>query len=374
MRTPLVIVGGGVAGGAAAVLLARAGQQVMLLERERAPKPKVCGEFLSCAAYDHLVALGLEPAALGALPISRLRLSAGTRQVAATLPFTGWSLPRDVLDEALLQRASALGADIRRGCVVRTLDGGERPRLTVDGKGEMEAGAVFLASGKHDLRGVAREIAAADDLIGLKAYFHLTGSEAQALEGRIELGLFDGGYAGLQLVGRYRANLSLLVRQERFAATGNDWFRLLDDVCRENTLLGTRLAHALPETDRPLAIFRLPFGFRHRPDGQAHLFRLGDQMACMPSFAGDGMSIALHSAARATQAYLAGDHADTYHAHMRRDLRTQFIWGRLLSQVIGTRSGRALFMAAAAALPTMMPALAHLTRLPRLAQIVEQLD
>lgn len=374
MRLPLVIAGGGVAGGAAAVLLARTGQRVMLLERERAPKPKVCGEFLSCAAYDHLVRLGLDPAALGALPINRLRLAAGIRQVATPLPFTGWSLPRDVLDEALLQRAMALGADVQRGCMVRSLEGGERPRLIVDGKGEIEAGAIFLATGKHDLRSNPRPVTGAADLIGLKAYLHLTRSEALALGGHIELNLFDGGYAGLQLVGDHRANLSLLVSQARFAATGNDWFRLLDEICAENALLGTRLAHALPETDRPLAIFRLPFGFRHRPDGQAHLFRLGDQMACMPSFAGDGMSIALHSAARATEAYLGGSHADAYHARMRRDLRTQFIWGRLLSRAIGTQAGRAIFMGTAAVLPAMMPALARLTRLPRLAQIIQQVD
>jgi flavin-dependent dehydrogenase len=374
MKVPLIIIGGGVAGAAAAVLLARAGQQVTLLERERTAKPKVCGEFLSCAAHDHLVALGLDPGALGALPIGHLRLSAGSRHITAALPFTGWSLPRDVLDESLLQRAAALGADIQRGVMVRSLDGGERPRLNVDSVGEIETDAVFLATGKHDLRNAARPVTGADDLIGLKAYFHLIPSETQALKGHIELALFHGGYAGLQLVGANRANLSLLVSRQRFAAADHDWFRLIDDICAENALLGTRLAHALPETDRPLAIFRLPFGFRHRPDGQAHLFRLGDQMACMPSFAGDGMSIALHSAARAAQAYLAGTSANDYHARMRRDLRTQFLWGRLLSQAIGTAAGRALFMGAVSAVPAVMPVLARLTRLPRLAQVVQQVD
>ena len=91
-------------------------------------------------------------------------------------------------------------------------------------------------------------------------------------------------------------------------------------------------------------------------------------------FIGDGMSIAIHSAARATQAYLAGDHADTYHARMRRDLRTQFVWGRLLSRVIGTQTGRKVLMGAATALPAMMPALAKFTRLPRLAQAIRQID
>lgn len=366
---PLVIVGGGVAGGAAAVLLARAGRHVMLLEREQAPKPKVCGEFLSCAAHDYLIALGLDPATLGAMPISRLRLAAGSREVSTNLPFTGWSLPRDILDEALLQRAAALGADIRRGTIVRSLQDGARPQLIVDGLGEIEADTVFLATGKHDLRGVARPISATHNLIGFKGYFHLPNSAAHTLAGHIELAMFGGGYAGLQLVDANRANLSLLVTQSRFAAAGQDWFRLLDEICAENALLRSRLSDALPETDRPLAIFRLPFGFRHRPDGSEHVFRLGDQMACMPSFAGDGMSIALHSAVAATDAYLADVDADAYHERMRRDLAGQFTWSRVLSHIIATQAGRRLLMEVAA-LPAVMPALARRTRLSRLAQVI----
>lgn len=340
MREPLVIVGGGVAGATAGILLARAGRRVLLIERERMARTKVCGEFLSCAAYDYLCGLGLDPAALGALPINALRLASGQMQVAVALPFTGWSLPRDVLDEALLQRAAEAGADIRRGIMVRTLRNAECPRLAIDGLGEIEADAVFLASGKHDLRGVGRSTHGVHDLIGLKSYFNLTHDAAQALNNHIELFLFAGGYAGLQLVSPNRANLSLLVSQSRFAAARQDWFMLLDEIRAENAMLGSRLSDALPETDQPRTIFRLPFGFRHRPDGNPHIFRLGDQMACMPSFAGDGMSIALHSAVRATETYLAGDHADGYHAAMRRDLTSQFRWGRILSCLISTGIGR----------------------------------
>jgi len=372
MTPPLAIIGGGVAGASAAILLARAGRRVMLLERERAPKPKVCGEFLSCAAHDYLLALGLSPQKLGARPISRLRLAAGTRQVSTPLPFTGWSLPRDILDTALLDRAALLGVDIQRGVAVRSLDLGDRPRLVTEARGVIEADAVFLATGKHDLRGVARPVTEKDDLIGLKAYFHLTRDAAAALGDHIELAMFSGGYAGLQLVAPNRANLALLVSRGRFAAADQDWFRLLEAICGENALLGARLGTAVPETDRPLAIFRLPFGHRHKPDGQANLFRLGDQAACMPSFAGDGVSIALHSAFLASEAYLSGASADLYHARMRRDLAAQFAWGRLLSRLIGSHLGRHALMTTATLLPAMMPALTRLTRLqPSLIEVAQ---
>ena len=57
---PLVIVGGGLAGAASALRLAQAGLAPLLLEREREPVHKVCGEFLSWEAQAHLRALGLD--------------------------------------------------------------------------------------------------------------------------------------------------------------------------------------------------------------------------------------------------------------------------------------------------------------------------
>ena len=43
----IAIIGGGVAGSTAAALLAQRGLQVILIEKGRFPRQKVCGEFLS---------------------------------------------------------------------------------------------------------------------------------------------------------------------------------------------------------------------------------------------------------------------------------------------------------------------------------------
>lgn len=363
LKVPRVIIGGGVAGATAAILLARANKQVLLIEREQTTRPKICGEFISCAAYDYLSILGIDLIKLGALPITTLRIASGHRVVTAELPFTGWSLSRDKLDEALLQHAAMLGADVRRGLTVRSLQNKLYPLLVVDGLGEIEADTVFMANGKHDLRGAARPTKSEHNLIGFKSYFTLTDKMANALDKQIELFLFAGGYAGLQLVGDKRANLSLLVSQTRFTEAEQNWLQLLDQISAENTLLGSYLSEAVPETDRPLAIFRLPFGFRHQPDGVPNVFRLGDQMACLPSFAGDGISIALHSAFHAVEAYLIGAHADIYHARLRRDLASQFLWGKFLSQLIKTPIGSSFFMTTLSFLPSVMPVLARITRL-----------
>ncbi|WP_374652662.1 NAD(P)/FAD-dependent oxidoreductase [Dongia sp.] len=365
MRRARVIVGGGVAGAAAACLLARAGRSVTLIERESVARHKVCGEFLSGAAQNYLQMLGLDLMALGAVPIDHVRLAAGSRMVSAELPFRGLSLPRDTLDEALLRRAMALGAEVIRGRCVREVAAGHPLRILTSDAGLVVADTLFLASGKHDLRGAERAAShAGHDLVGLKTYLRLASAQTQALSGHIELAMFDGGYAGLQLVGEGRANLSLLVSRGRFAKSGKDWPRLIGELCAENALLHCRLRGAEPELERPLAIFRLPFGFRHRDAaGNDNIYRLGDQMACTPSFSGDGMSIALHTATQAVEAYLAGDTAKQYHRRMRGALAGQFACGRILSGMIRVPFGRHLLMTAAGMSPLLLPGLARLTRL-----------
>ena len=62
----------------------------------------------------------------------------------------------------------------------------------------------------------------------------------------------------------------------------------------------------------------MPYGFVHRPapDDAANCYRLGDQAAVIPSFTGDGMAIALHSAALAARCIVAGEGAEIYHRRL----------------------------------------------------------
>ena len=96
----------------------------MLVEREVTAHPKVCGEFLSPEAVAYLRHAGVDPLALGAASIGRLRVLMGRRSIEVELPFPALSLSRSALDEALLQRARDAGATVRRGAAVRRLSGG----------------------------------------------------------------------------------------------------------------------------------------------------------------------------------------------------------------------------------------------------------
>src|SRR5690349_3538986 len=117
-----LILGGGPAGAALGMLLAKAGRSVTIFEKTCAAHDKVCGEFLSHEAIRYLRGLGVEPDALGAKPVDHVRLAGRGLLGQCALPFTGISLTRRVLDEALLTRAREAGAHVERGLCVEGLE------------------------------------------------------------------------------------------------------------------------------------------------------------------------------------------------------------------------------------------------------------
>ena len=358
-----LIVGGGLAGGALAVELAQAGRRVVLFEREAGPHDKVCGEFLSREAVLYLEALGIDAAAMGAHSIHAVRLAIGDHIATADLPFAALSLSRRVLDEAVLECAGAAGAEIRRGNRVRSLghEAGQW-RAAVDGRDSAKAGAAFLATGKHDLRGWPRPAGLQGDLIGFKMHWRLATEEAANLAGIVELMLFPGGYAGLEPIEGGKANLCLVVRRSRFSEVGQSWPNLLSAICADSPLLRRRLDGAAACWERPLAVSSIPYGYVCG-DGDG-LWRLGDQAAVIPSFAGDGISIALHSARLAADCFLSGGDAALYQRQMARDVGVSVRLATLVSQAIVRPGWQAAIGLAVAAAPSLMAGLARATRIP----------
>ena len=88
-KTDVLVVGGGPAGATIAALAAAKGARVVLLERERFPRDKVCGEFLSaegCGVVGRLNMLSTLKS-LGARPMTRCLLAdAKGRHVTSALP------------------------------------------------------------------------------------------------------------------------------------------------------------------------------------------------------------------------------------------------------------------------------------------------
>lgn len=366
MGEPVLIVGAGPAGSAAAVVLAQAGRAPLLIERERQAAEKVCGCFLSIEAVAMLQSLGVSLDRLGASQIDRVRLVHHSRTVEAKLPFRARGLSRRLLDTALLEQAAQAGARIRYGTqatsIVAAPGGGIAAGLR--GDADIRAATVFLATGKHEVRGVGRAMDRPPGNIAMKQMFRLMHTQTEALRGAVELYLFDGGYAGLQLVEDDIANLCLVIEQKAFQSLGGGWDALLDALRNDMPLLAERLAEAEPLIDRPLAVSNIPYGFVHRPDpGRISFHRLGDQAAVIPSFSGDGMAIALHSGIAAARCHLAGGSAGDFHRALQRALGSQFRLAGGLHRLAANGFGRNAMMIAGGISPALMRWTVNATRL-----------
>lgn len=352
----VLVAGGGPAGTACAIMLARGGRRVVLVEREAGPREKVCGEFLGADALACLVALGLDPFAMGGVPIAEAQIARGARAAGFALPFAAAGLPRRVMDEALLGVAAASGVMLLRGASVRDAarDGAAWSLRLSDGT-RLRAPHLALATGKHAMRGFVRP-GAAEGWVGAKLHLRL-----RAPLRAVTLLPCRGGYAGLQPSGDGAANLCAALSPGQGGAL-HDAAAFVALVAGGSPLGGTLLEGAAPLMQRPLAVAGVPYGFLHRDpaDADPALWRLGDQFAVIPSLLGEGMALAMAGGMAAAAAMLAGNSAPTFHAAWRRRLAMPMRIAGLVGVLFQRRPG--LFAGVVAAAPGVARSVARRTR------------
>jgi flavin-dependent dehydrogenase len=345
-RKDVLILGGGLAGSTLAIALARAGREPLLVERYSTASHKVCGEFLSPEALPILRKAGINPEVLGAHVIHSVRLAARDLLAEVPLPSSALSLTRKRLDAALLECAQQSGAALLCGHSVERLAYCTRAensgywqaqvKNSAQQSINIEANHAFIATGKNDLRGWQRAAGGSQsNLVAMKMYFRLAPKQQAELSGHVELILFPGGYAGLQMVEGDAANLCVLITREKFRTLASRWQGMLEHMQNSSTHLARRLGGASELLERPLALSAIPYGYcLNVPLLATSPWRLGDQAAVIPSFCGDGMAIALYTASRAAEMFLAGANQADYHAEMRQRFKRRLHLSTLLSRLL----------------------------------------
>lgn len=324
----------------------------VVIERCPGERDLVCGGFLGWDALAALKRLGLDPASLGARPIRRLRLVAGRKTIEADLPRAAAGLSRRRLDSALLQLAEDSGAAVLRGRSARAVEG---RCVRLDDGEEMAADALILATGKHELRGIARPLGDWPVSVGLRAALAPSPALARALAGTIELHLYDGGYAGLLLQEDGAANLCLTVTRARMTGRPDE---LVAALAEEAPLLGERIG-TMPSGWE--AVAGVPYGWRAKTTAPG-CYRVGDQAAVIASLAGDGIAIALASGVAAAHACLAGESAEAYQRGFARRSARPIRVAEALRRLAAKRARRRLMMGLAG-VPGLAKAAARLTRI-----------
>jgi menaquinone-9 beta-reductase len=286
----VVVLGGGPAGSSTAITAARAGARVLLLDRDRFPRNKVCGEFLSATAVPVLRSLlrnGSENLIDKALRIQRVNIFSGSKTASSPVAPAALSIARWDLDQALRCEASHSGVDVLEQVTVRSVQGGGPFEVSADSD-VFRCRAVIQATGRWSNldRAESRPSDGSPKWLGVKAHF--TGEPAAD---STDLYFFDGGYCGVQPVNllsneESRLNVCAVVRAD--CATS------LPEVFARSRLLSAR-SEKLTLAGKPVTTF--PLLFRKPRPVQGNVFCTGDAAGFIDPFVGNGISLALRSGA-----------------------------------------------------------------------------
>jgi len=302
----VLIVGGGPAGATAAILLARAGRSVAVLEKARFPRRKVCGEFVAPHAVELLQELGLENP--GTVEIRRIALWAGNSIVGAPLPPPyARTIAREELDQRLLERAAACGAQVFQPAAAlrleRTATGIAciaRPSL------EIEARAIIAAHGSWEPGSLPTQPRhgppQGTDLLAFKAHFRGCGLP----RGTIALVPFPGGYAGVVEIGGGRATFACCIRRDRLEGLRTAGLPAGDCALRYASRMSRGMRDAFEGAVRAgpwLASGPLRPGAR--PLYRDGVFAVGNAAGEVHPVIGEGIAIALSSARALCQPLVA---------------------------------------------------------------------
>ena len=356
----VLVVGGGPAGSSVATFLARAGVDVLVVDRARFPRPKPCAEYLSPQASRLLEAMGaLENVEKsGAAQLSGISVRAPSGDVikgdfVASHGFRGFrdrglSVRREVLDAILLDCAREAGARVSEGIRVTDVvrDATHRVagvRTLTDGTaGEIRARLVIAADGLRSV--IAHRLELAHALRWprrLALVTHYTGVAEIGEHG--EMHVERDGYVGIADVGHGVTTVALVVPAARAREFSEDRAAFLDRWLLARPHLAPRFARA--ERVSPV-VATGPFASHARRAWSPGAALVGDAADFFDPFTGEGIYAALRGgemlaesvceslaamSPRASDAPLAA-----YDAARRREFGGKWFVERVIGAVVGS--------------------------------------
>lgn len=116
IKRDVIVAGAGPAGAICAAYLARAGYDVLLIDKDLFPRDKACGDMLREGIVRHIEKLeAVDVLDEKSTCIRKVKL-VGSDGSEARMPFECYSLPRFELDKLLVDTAKSWGAEFRHGC------------------------------------------------------------------------------------------------------------------------------------------------------------------------------------------------------------------------------------------------------------------
>lgn len=363
----VLVVGAGPAGSTAATYLARAGVDVLVLEKSTFPRDKVCGDGLTPRGVKQVLALGLDVSGPDWIRNRGLRVVGGGRSIEldwptlAEYPDFGLVRPRRDFDELLATTAVKAGARLRMGTSVTAPVRDERTgritgvtAKTADGPQTFSAPLVLACDGVSARTALGMGINKRDDRplgVAVRRYYRSPQrTHDDYLESHLELwdrsnpekAKLLPGYGWIFGLGDGTVNVGLGMLNSSKAFGRTDYRALL-----RTWLDGTPEEWGLREENAIGAIggAGLPMGFNRTPHYADGLLLVGDAGGAVNPFNGEGIGYAMETAAFAAEATIqalgrpTGDSREAalhgYAAAMKDNLGSYYRLGGVFSTLIG---------------------------------------
>ncbi len=324
----VLIAGAGPAGAVAAAVLARAGARVLVLDRARFPRHKLCGDTVNPGALAVLRRLGLAGATTGGIPIDGMIVTgaSGVRIEGRYEGVQGRALPRADLDAALASAAANAGARIEHGVLVQgpLMDESSRVRgLVISGRHDravrIRARLVIAADGRQSR--IARALGlsrspARPRRWAVGAYFR----DVAGLTSCGEMHIRAGHYIGVAPMPGGIANACVVTADRTgFAQPSAFLLRML----RADPQLKARFDAAQPVTE---AVSLGPLAVDCRAAGAPGVLLAGDASGFVDPMTGDGLRFAFRGGELAAlEALRALEHGiDAAHLRLLETRRREF--------------------------------------------------
>lgn len=288
----VLIIGGGLAGLTAAIHLSKIGFQVVVIEKNKFPKHKVCGEYISNEVLTYLNWLDLKIANLQPTAITKLEFSTvNGKRIKTILPLGGFGISRYVLDEHLYTKAIINGCKIIQDTVETIVFEKEVFTINTTNKTVLKSEIVIGAFGKRsdiDLKLSRNFIQKKSPWLAVKA--HYSGSFPDDLVG---LHNFKGGYCGVSKVENDVINICYLTDYETFKKYKNIE-EYQNKVVSQNPYLKSIFSNSKLLFEKPLTISQISFEKKQAVEN--HILMIGDTAGLIHPLCGNGMAMAIHSA------------------------------------------------------------------------------
>jgi len=293
----IIIIGGGLAGLTSAIHLSLSDFSVLVIEKDKYPKHKVCGEYVSNEVLPYLKSLGVDPRKLGAVSIDQFEMSTRKGKILRTpLPLGGFGISRFVFDQEMAKCAQSRGAHILNDVVTDVSFTNDIFKVETRMNKTFRSAIVIGAYGKRaalDKRLERRFIKNRSPYLAVKT--HAAGSFQENL---VALHNFKGGYCGVSMIENQQMNLCYITDFKSFKKYKNiNDFQ--QQVLYKNQFLKAIMTEVKPVFENPISISQISFAPKHPVED--HIIMCGDTAGLIHPLCGNGMGMAIRSANIAAQ-------------------------------------------------------------------------